>query len=62
MKANIKGKQVVKITSDTLTSGSAPHTLIQQLQANIDRFLYADTDSLHLTGLEMPGLDKKPTK
>ena len=26
MKANIKGKQVVKITSDTLTSGSPPHT------------------------------------
>lgn len=36
--------------------------IIRNAQANIDRFLYADTDSLHLTGLEMPDLDIDPVK
>ena len=36
--------------------------IIRNAQANIGRFLYADTDSLHLTGLEMPDLDIDPVK
>ena len=36
---------------------------IRSAQANYDRFIYADTDSLHLIGYDIPeGLDVHPTK
>jgi hypothetical protein len=35
---------------------------IRSAQKNYDRFIYADTDSLHLEGVELPELDIHPTK
>ena len=35
---------------------------IRSAQAVYDRFIYADTDSLHLTGAEVPDIDVHPTK
>lgn len=35
---------------------------IRAAQANYDRFLYADTDSLHLLGTDLPDLEIHPTK
>lgn len=35
---------------------------IRAAQKNYDRFLYADTDSLHLLGTELPDLDIHPTR
>lgn len=45
------------------TTAWARYVTINAAQANYDRFVYADTDSLHLIGLEEPkGLDIHPTK
>lgn len=35
---------------------------IRSAQLNYDRFIYADTDSLHLEGVELPELEIHPTK
>jgi hypothetical protein len=35
---------------------------IRAAQDNYDRFIYADTDSLHLVGYELPDLEIHPTK
>lgn len=35
---------------------------IRAAQANYDRFLYADTDSLHLMGTDVPNLDVHPSR
>lgn len=40
----------------------ARDTTIRAAQANFDRFIYADTDSLHLLGTEMPNLNIHPTE
>lgn len=39
------------------TTAYARRTTITAAQDNIERFCYADTDSLHLTGYELPDLD-----
>lgn len=40
----------------------ARYDLITNAQRNYDRFLYCDTDSLHLRGTEEPDLDLHPTR
>lgn len=40
----------------------ARETTIRAAQANYDRFLYADTDSIHLLGCQVPDLDVHPTR
>lgn len=39
----------------------ARDTTIRAAQANYDRFIYADTDSLHLLGTEMPDIEIHPS-
>ena len=40
----------------------ARYKTITSAQRNIERFLYADTDSLHLLGTEIPDLEVDPVK
>lgn len=44
----------VYIPVGTFTTAYARQTLIRAIHANLDRFIYCDTDSMHLVGLEDP--------
>ncbi|MFX3691185.1 hypothetical protein ACJBQV_10245, partial [Streptococcus suis] len=40
----------------------ARNITVRAAQQNFDRFIYADTDSLHLLGTELPDIDIHPTR
>ncbi len=55
-------KNPIYIPMATFITAYARDKTIRSAQAVYDRFLYADTDSLHLRGLEVPNLEIHDTK
>lgn len=56
-------RRVMYIPVGSAITAYARDVTIRSAQANYDRFIYADTDSLHLKGTEPPtGLDVDPVK
>lgn len=57
-----KQRDIVYIPMASFITAYARYKTITSAQRNIERFLYADTDSLHLLGTEIPDLEVDPVK